>query len=510
MRPQPNVVVDPRTGLYRVRFTVPADLKTKVGKSYLIEPLGTRELRVANERAVPVLNRFKAYLDGLRQGQAASALPTTVPTRKIFTAIERWDADERREYVESQADMDEVRHALRRRRLRSTITELTNPNTPAPNPARNETRVGKVVEIDIGEETALESELRRIGLINPEHPAFRLISETISKLLLKRSYERLNASPPSNSDQAVVPFGTIIDEWARERKPTPKSEYDMRKTYIPGLIASLSYDDAARVTDVELVTYKRRLIAKGYKAKTIYNHFHAMKRMFSFAASNKMISTNPARDVKYEPSEDQKGEGWRGPTDQEAKLILLAARDEVKAHLRWAPWVACFTGARIDELAGAMASHVDEMDGIPCLHITKKGREAGGRLKNKSSFRTVPLHPALIAEGFLKYVEALAPDGPLFPSLKPSKFGRRGHNGSKRVGYWIREKLKLTDPTLAPNHGWRHRFADVLERRMRVPREIRFALDGHALGHIGDDYGKEGYPMTVLYEEISKMPSPVD
>ena len=62
-----------------------------------------------------------------------------------------------------------------------------------------------------------------------------------------------------------------------------------------------------------------------------------------------------------------------------------------------------------------------------------------------------PLHPAIIEGSFPGYVCTFK-FGPLFPKLIPGKFGKRGGNGTKVVGRWVRSfdlKDKLSTMCLA-------------------------------------------------------------
>src|SRR5207253_8489398 len=88
-------------------------------------------------------------------------------------------------------------------------------------------------------------------------------------------------------------------------------------------------------------------------------------------------------------------------SDDEAKRILLAARREKLAHTRWVPWLAAFTGTRCDEPFGAMVADVRVDDGINIIRIDPVNREEGGSVKNRTSIRSVPLHPAPVSGGFL-------------------------------------------------------------------------------------------------------------
>ncbi len=125
-----------------------------------------------------------------------------------------------------------------------------------------------------------------------------------------------------------------------------------------------------------------------------------------------------------------------------------------------------------------------------------------GSLKNVGSERTVPLHSALIAAGFLDFV-GRQKAGPLFPDLPPDKFGKRGGNGTKILGRWVRG-LGLTDPRLAritrggtaSNAGANHGLAS----------DVTDAITGHAHRSVGDGYGE--YDVQAMKREIEKIPRP--
>ncbi len=125
-----------------------------------------------------------------------------------------------------------------------------------------------------------------------------------------------------------------------------------------------------------------------------------------------------------------------------------------------------------------------------------------GSLKTVSSERAVPLHQAVIDGGFLDYVKRVK-SGPLFPKLKPDKFGKRGGNGTKMIGRWVRD-LGLTDKRLAPSHSWRHRMK-TLGRRLKMAPDIVNAITGHGTRTVADAYGE--YEVTAMYDELMKIPA---
>ena len=92
------------------------------------------------------------------------------------------------------------------------------------------------------------------------------------------------------------------------------------------------------------------------------------------------------------------------------------------------------------------------------------------------------LHPHLVEQGFPEFVTK-------------SRTRRLFLNGDER-GHWQGTKVRLqvfarsivTDPNVAPNHGWRHRFKTV-GMQAGIPPRILDAIQGHAPVTDGDQYG---------------------
>jgi integrase len=93
--------------------------------------------------------------------------------------------------------------------------------------------------------------------------------------------------------------------------------------------------------------------------------------------------------------------------------------------------------------------------------------------------------------------------GPLFVALSPDKFGKRGGNGTKMIGRFVRQ-LGLKDVRLSPSHSWRHRIK-TLGRKHGLAQDILNAITGHATESVAASYGE--FPIEALYREISKIPT---
>lgn len=311
---------------------------------------------------------------------------------------------------------------------------------------------------------------------------------------------------------AEVTFAAIIEAWALERRPNEKSRYTMEKRI--GLLAKhLGHPNAARVTADDLKGWRRALADEGRAAATADNYLRDAKTLFIFAAESGLLPANPAANLRVGVGVGKRKrahEDRRLPfSDGEARLILDKARTQKGAD-RWLPWLLAFTGARVEEACQAFVGDIREADGIVYLDINADGE--GKSVKTAESARRVPLHPALIAEGFLAYVAGLrkldkrtGKPGRLFPDLKPGPFADYSAAYSKRAGRWLRS-LGITDPRKVANHSWRHRFKDVC-RDAEIPKDQHDALTGHAGRDVADSYGS-GHSLRTLAGAMRRVPLP--
>ncbi|MGG5888292.1 DUF6538 domain-containing protein [Falsiroseomonas sp. HC035] len=320
------------------------------------------------------------------------------------------------------------------------------------------------------------------------------------------------AAPPSSlraAAQAIEPLAAaaLLDAWSAERGPSPRTR-QRYGTIFRTVARVLGFDDVRRITPADVVKFKRhRLEVEKLDVGTVEDDIRGAGGVCKWGTTNHLLPANPFAGLA--PKAMRKLAVRHGYDDDDAKRLLLAARAET-GWLRWAPWLLCFTGARIGELAELRRGDVREDGGVQILDIRPHEMRPG---KNETMQRMIPLHPALIAEGFLKYVEALPPKpaGPLFPSITPDPHGKRDTPAQTILGRWVRTKVKIIDPKKAPAHSWRHRMEDEL-RRVRALPEVQDAITGrHNPRNAGAGYGRgfRGMPEEVL-KELSRVPSPLD
>ncbi|WP_325400446.1 tyrosine-type recombinase/integrase [Acidocella sp.] len=264
----------------------------------------------------------------------------------------------------------------------------------------------------------------------------------------------------------------------------------------------LGHDDAARVTTADFRRWRQETIAAGLNNNTWNNRFSMIRQVFDFAVNDGVLPNNPADPtLRLQP---KKNDSPLPYSDQQAAQILNASREQDRPSRRWAHWIMAFTGMRVAEVLQLSVSDLREDGGIWYISVNEDGP---GKSVKSSERRNIPIHPALVAEGLLKYAATLPQGGQLFPDKEPDKYGMLGGRSYNVVGRWIRRELGLTDERVVPNHSWRHRIQDELSTQ-DVPQDLRDSICGHAKKSTGAKYGVRGESLRRLAEAIGRIPVP--
>jgi integrase len=320
-------------------------------------------------------------------------------------------------------------------------------------------------------------------------------------------------SKPQTVGPSPLGLSALLEDWWREAKATGRkpSTYRSYRDSFKALAAFLKNDDATRVTPDDLVRFKDHRLAtinprtgKPLSPKTVKDSDLAgLKTVFGWAVVNRKLPNNPAAGITLKVGKRQK---LRSPgfSDTEAAALLRAASDHegrgeqphTRAAKRWVPWLCAYTGARVGELAQARKQDLRREGELWVLRITPEA----GTVKNNEA-RDVVLHAHLVERGFPEFVEA-APAGHLF--LKPGPDGDvlgplRGVKN--RLAEFAR--ATVSDPNVAPNHGWRHRFKTVgLEAG--IDHRVLDAIQGQAPRTVAEGYGE--VTLKAMASAMAKVP----
>ncbi|MCK8784174.1 site-specific integrase [Roseomonas sp. NAR14] len=503
----------PTTGSYYARKAVPAPLREAVGKSELKESLGTKDPAEARQRFPDVIARFDLLLaSAAARSGAQQGRPMRLTQRQLAGLGGEWLRAELARHEDDpgqpaawDATFDALWDKLDDNR-EAHPGDLDFTPTPA----------------DLAEAEAL---IRERGIAPDTETVERFASVLlgakldVARIMVRRAggdwspapevaqrpvWQPLAPQPPAAPALTVA---ALVSAYERENPHQPQRTRDRRAACVRALVAAAGHDDATRIGKAEIRAWKEVRLGAGVAPKTVATDLTILSPAWSYGIKNGHLPDGPNPFSGMAPKVPKRDENSRtGFTDEEAAAILAAARHETGA-LRWLPWLLALTGARVGEASDAAKEDVRQVDGVWCLDIHPS---PGRRLKNAHSQRRTPLHSALIAEGFLNYVEGLPAGSPLFPDLRVGKAGTRSEAASTRLSEWLRDKLKITDRRKVGAHSWRHRMEDMM-RRARIPTEAADAIVGHENPrNAGSGYG-DGFRAWPgeLAKELEKVASPL-
>lgn len=305
--------------------------------------------------------------------------------------------------------------------------------------------------------------------------------------------------PPSRPGQT---FDALWEAWKTVAVAKPRTIAET-KYCLGQLAAFLGHDDAAKVTREDMRRWRDTTKAETLTNNTWNNRLSLIRQVFTHAVADGHLTENPA-DNSLRLRKNKPVVPRLPFSDDEAARILLATRKETKPTRRWAHWIMAFTGMRVGEVLQLTRGDVRQEGGIWFLDIHE---DDPGKSVKTGRPRHVPIHPALIAEGLIAYVQGLPSDGPLFPDKGLDVHGQRGGRGWNAVGTWVRKTVGITDINKPPDHAWRHRLEDEL-RAAEVPEDARDAIVGHSRKTTGRVYGVRGEALARLHRELAKVPVP--
>ncbi|OAN84404.1 hypothetical protein A8B78_07050 [Jannaschia sp. EhC01] len=248
-------------------------------------------------------------------------------------------------------------------------------------------------------------------------------------------------------------------------------------------------DDLATVTAQEIDSWMQSMVAEGKRSNnTISQYVQNLGTVLTWANRQSFgqlfPNGNPASLV------ERPGVAFVDSAEttlrlHEAEAILRAARLEARPELRWGPWIMAYSGARVEEVAQLKREDFFQHGGSWFYHLHTKGQRT---LKGKDGIRRIPVHPDLVAEGLIAYVESVGP---------PETTGLFSKHMGRDLRTWVREGAGVTRKALPPNHGWRHLFEDMA---IGMPDDAKHYITGRTTGKSGEGYGKSDALLPTLAE----------
>lgn len=291
------------------------------------------------------------------------------------------------------------------------------------------------------------------------------------------AWERPAAQPVVRGKPAMTITATF-EKWVAHKRPSVSTATTYRG-HVRQFVAFLKHEDPRLVTKADALGWKDALHEQGI-VRINAGHLNSLRTVFRFAKAEDITEANPFENVRaYEPRRpDEDREPY---TDAEVGELLSICRQETDPARRWMVPLIAFSGARAAEIAQLWGRRIEQHENYWAMQIAPA--EDGGSLKNEGSKRIIPLHSALIADGFLDFAQSRG-DGPLFyapqtASGSPkSPFRKHTSKGvTNRVAEWVRSKVNLR-PNVAPLHSLRHWFSTKAQR-VGIGETLVDAILGH-------------------------------
>lgn len=532
-----------RNGIYHIRVRVPADVSDKANGSFVQVPIGesTTFVRVTTHASCSLKTRDPS------EGRLRFA--------EAFAAFEKHWAYLRQEVVELNfkqrlALAGEVRatwiemfddepmtpevwdrvarfDALAKQGLRN---ELAVPTNELENTLREmENRFGGLADAALHRRSLRVSHRSRVALLGDIANAM-VEATTINRAKSEGDYSESGGtakyptyesafstnntakphSPKSRQHSLGEPSTTLtkilekrINEKAagRESKPMSATMVSKLRIVIDEFDAYRGSTDTATITPEVIDGWKRQMLFEGRMGNnTIKQRLTNLKTLLGYGIKQSFGKLfpegNPANLVELPQAEAT-------PSDQktykmaEARTVLQATRERsLGDETRWLPWLCAYSGARVSEPAQLTAKDIYQVEGRWFMRLTTMGERT---LKNAHSERRVPLHPDVIAEGFLEFVASKRSEGPdalLFNAKHPDA----------KVRDWVRRTLKIDRKHLRPNHGWRHLFEDIATAS-GMQDSAKTYITGRSQGKSSEGYGKSEALLLGLASQMDRLPS---
>ncbi|UPG88315.1 tyrosine-type recombinase/integrase [Luteibacter aegosomaticola] len=255
-----------------------------------------------------------------------------------------------------------------------------------------------------------------------------------------------------------------------------------------------------------VVAKAKRLKDPPIDVGTQQRHIDLLRTFFRWLENRHEVVPGLLKGVRLFSSTDDRGQRRKPFDPHELELLFHPKHDKTftKPHQYWARFLGYYQGLRVNELSQIYVDDISLIDGLWCIDVTRD--RPGQRLKNSQSRRTLPIHPVLVENGFLDFVQQARRWGrvTLFPGLV---WGANGP-GDTTSDWFNRSFLRRTCGIKAKDkvfHSFRHNFATHGERSGLSDARIAIML-GHSAG---DSILRKHYLMKLnlldMQQSMGKM-----
>lgn len=475
----PSYLRRSRHGIFYIRLVMPPPIAVLLGQREFLRSLGTRSFTIAKTSGYQVSLRIKPLLERLKRVMAIDPNSFNLDdVRKLIIEGLDFKPDGSVSVNRIETNPDPLVAAAEMRVLNDTAAawHKVHDFTSGMNDSEFELRKAdaqrlhdEMVALSSPVTVASRQPISKLppGITIPLRPATLQAcfdSYTASK-------KRISQSAKESYQESFELFATLMGgehRMAHEIHLLEFKEFGDALAHIPAHAKKrgIQLRKAAEIlaSPPELVNRLGQPIDT-ISGKTANGHLTNLQSFFDYVASSgRRDGDNPFLKLMRHSDGQQSG-GADGFDEHELRAIfdpamLMQAKRPTQF---WAPLLALYTGARLNEIACLDLADFVEEKGIRCIAIRhvpratpdmvehRRNIRSTKNTKNLESRRLVPLHPDLFEIGIDTYIEDLRTLGAnrLFPTCPKDVKGKRerrlSHDGNeylKKVGvYVLRQKV---------------------------------------------------------------------
>lgn len=250
------------------------------------------------------------------------------------------------------------------------------------------------------------------------------------------------------------------------------------------------------------------------RVNTVYRHMQDTQRVLRHLMAHGHLSENFMKGVIWSKrelerleilQEDNSRKIWG---DELPKLfrtpVFQGEITDIGDPMFWAPLISAHHGTREEESLQLRVKDVAFENGIDFFDI--KVGAPWQRLKSKAATRRIPIHPNLIALGFLDFVAMRRREGEdrLFPHLTRGKTRKTLSENFTKDFTRYRKAHGVYDKRI-DFHSFRTQF-NVELIKTRTDSELRHILMGHEMETVNlKHYGGDGHDLAYLQEIVQRV-----
>ncbi|CUH75079.1 Phage integrase family protein [Tritonibacter multivorans] len=250
------------------------------------------------------------------------------------------------------------------------------------------------------------------------------------------------------------------------------------------------------------------------RVNTVYRHMQDTQRVLRYMIAHGYLTENFMKGVIWSKQELQRLEILQEDNsrkiwgDELPKLfrtpVFQGAITDIGDPMFWSPLISSHQGMREEEALQLRADDVASENGIDFFDI--KVGAPWQRLKSKAATRRIPIHPNLIALGFLDFVAMRRREGEdrLFPHLTRGKTRKTLSENFTKDFTRYRKAHGVYDERI-DFHSFRTQF-NVEQIKARTDSELRHILMGHEMETVNlKHYGGDGHDLAYLQEIVQRV-----